>query len=152
MKPRKTPGDFKFFQNLSPRGPGNLAWLRTSGVQRGKTTNGTDWKFSFLPSAIDGTSTLQDNATVVVTLDGVNVSVNETSGETTSQVASDVYHAMVSAGVTDASLSGSTITFLNDTSGQETLSAGVTITGPSGGSSVNWIEFDLDIAQRTILN
>src|SRR5262249_31540122 len=29
MKPRQTPRDFKFSQNLFPAGPRNLAWLRT---------------------------------------------------------------------------------------------------------------------------
>ena len=58
---------------------------------------------------------------------------------------------MVSAGMTDATISGGDITFLDDTTGQETLSAGLTISGAGDGVTPNDSpEFDLGIAQRLI--
>jgi hypothetical protein len=123
----------------------------TSGVQRGQTTDGTKWTFSFLTNPIDGTTTLQDNAVVQATIDGVTITDSVFAGETATQVTSDFYNAMVSAGITDAVLSRAGITFLNNTSGQEALSVSLTITGPSGGSPVSWLETDVTIAQRNIL-
>jgi hypothetical protein len=125
----------------------------SSGVQRGQTTNGTDWKFSLLPSGIDGNTTVTANAVIEATIDGVAISANITAGETYLQVASDLYNAMAAAGMTDATLSGGDITFLNDTTGQETLTASLTIDGSLSGSQPNdWIEWDVTAPQRNILS
>lgn len=124
----------------------------TSGVKRGQSTNGTDWKFSFNPNPVDGTNTIQENAVVQATVDGVQISAPVSAGMTTSQVAQATYSAMLSAGMTDAVLNGSEIDFLNDTTGQETLSAGLSFYAPPGEPSVGWMEPDLTIAQRNILS
>jgi hypothetical protein len=89
---------------------------------------------------------------VEAVIDGVAIDANVTAGETYSQVATDLYTAMINAGITDAVLSGNSISFLTNTSGQEALDVDLHFTSQSQGIiPASWIEPDVLIAQRNII-
>lgn len=84
--------------------------------------------FNFAPSIIDGTSYLQDAATVYLTIDGTEVDVNELAGETYTQVAQDVTTALLNAGLSGVTTDGQGNVIVNQNfSGQPPLTLAVSL-------------------------
>jgi hypothetical protein len=121
----------------------------TSGIQRGQITTGGDWQITFNPGS--GTPVVQENGQVQATIDGVLVSANITAGMTPTDVASALFGAMQAAGMNDAVLSGNTITFLNDTAGEETLNVSVNFTAVNSTDSLNWLEVGITLPDRYVI-
>ncbi len=112
------------------------------GIKQGQLQNG-QFKFSFLPTG--DTGIIQVASQVQATIDGVNIHANLTAGMVPTQVAQALYNAMLTAGVTDATLSGSDIYFSLDTSGQMASTVGLTFTGSLGSPPANWLEADITL-------
>lgn len=103
-------------------------------------TSGSQVAFNLAPSEIDGTASLQENATLTATIDGVMVQLNELAGETYSQVAMDLYVALVNQGLTGVSTDGNGDVILsNDFSGQPVSTLGIQLATPTG-DLVDWID------------
>jgi hypothetical protein len=120
--------------------------LVSGGVNRDGPPGGGAWDLSFAATA--DTSTIEEDAVAEAVIDGVAIDANLTAGMTSSDVAAALYQSMVNAGIKDAVLSGSDITFLNDTAGLTATDVSLTFTGPPGGDSVNWLEIGITLPSQ----
>jgi hypothetical protein len=101
------------------------------------------WTIGF--DTTDTAGTIQEDAVVEATVDGVAIDANVTAGMTPTNVAAALYSAMVQAGVTDALLSSyGFITFTLDTAGQYATDVSLQFTGPDG-TPVDWLEMGIGI-------
>jgi hypothetical protein len=121
--------------------------VTSQGVILGQVTSATNWVVSLAPSSIDGASTIPEAASLDLNVDGTDIAVAVSAGESLTQAASDLYNAMVAAGMSGVTLSGSDISFLNDTTGHLATGVSFGFTGAPDGSAVSWPDTPITISQ-----
>ncbi len=120
-----------------------------SGVLQGQLTEGGKWKFSFFDFDEKAPGHVIDDTVINAILDGVTISALIPAGSTTQQAAAALYFALVGAGVSDAELVGSSVLFLTNTRGAETIRAALEFSEASKGGF--GLVYAIDIAERNIL-
>jgi hypothetical protein len=103
----------------------------------------TPWGLSFDPT--DETSSMEDNATVQVFLNGTEIDTAVTDGMTADQVDQAVESSLEQAGV-DAVLSGGTINFTSiDNQSVTSVQADFASNSNSSGQPVDWLATDISL-------
>ncbi len=105
----------------------------TTGQSDTTDSTSSEVAFSILPNLEDGNPALQDNSTLVATVDGVEVVVSLQAGETNLQVANDLFTSLTNAGLAGVSTDGQgNVILTNDFSGMPVSCIGLRIAGNNG--------------------
>jgi hypothetical protein len=136
-----------FTPNRGPR----VIITSTSGITVGQASTGGNWSIGLSGSPVDGSQIVPTSGVYTLTLNNTNsVSVAFNTGDSIQLIQQNLYFALLGAGVSDVSLTGSGVEFLTF-QGNEITQLQDSFVLDQGYNPGNWVAFTVGVAQRNVI-